>query len=69
MSRLGSDGDDDLARDMALFLICDGFLDVAERILPADDRGDLAVLDERGQRHEDLFPRGARAGVRHGYPL
>src|ERR1700750_2179190 len=64
-----SDGDDYLARDMALFLMADRFPDVVERVRPADDGGDLALFDERGQCREDLFLRRARDGIRHGYPL
>ena len=48
----GSGGDDYLARDVALFLVPDGLLDVVEWVGPADDGGDLTVLDECGHCHE-----------------
>src|SRR6185437_174715 len=64
-----SDSYDYLARGVALFLVSDGFPYVMKGVPPADDRGDLSILDERGERHEDLLLRRARDGVRYGYPL
>src|SRR4029078_11352859 len=64
-----SDSYDYLARGVALSLLSDVFPYVVKGVPPADDRGALSILDERGELNEDLLLRRARDCVRHGYPL
>ena len=57
-----SDGDDELSSGVPLLQLPDGFGDLAQGVGPADDRGELAGLDELPQDHQVVL---ARLGGQH----